>query len=307
MMNRALACLFLCVAALLVTSCSQMSSAVGSASGPVVLDIGHFFGAPGACTPGAVSNGQRISECPFWYEYVYYTRQVIERAGYKCIVTNRGNAPREEPYISFARRARVVHLRKPDRNGQRYPSYYHKDRVASGIVSADYAIHRKAACAVFLHHNSGSHSWTSGASPSLIIHNRYNGRPLAQALARTLNDRILDNGMPNGGRKCSIQPRYVDADRAAGWMNACDDSGIPAAVIEVAFLNNRNHAEFLAKPANARRYAEAIGHGIVSYLRSSGSQRRHVRSNPNVGDEGSFGYAAESRRIKVPGAKLLHQ
>lgn len=296
--------------ALLQFSCAQISGGpgsapTGSAGGVVVLDIGHFTGAGGASTPGAV-NGKRISECSWWYQYAYYTKKVIENAGYTCVVTNRSNRPTDPTLAAYADRAGVVQLNHPDKNAARYPSKYHPDRVASGMVSADYAISRKAACVVFLHHNS-SGGWTSGASPSLIICNKYNGGRLADCLARTMEARILNHGMDNGGRGCSVSVRSKDADRSAGWMNACDDSGIPAAVIECAFLNNRNHANFLADDANARRYAEAVGHGVVKYMREHGSEPRHIRENEDKADEGSFGYAAESRRLNVPGAKrLLH-
>lgn len=292
-------------AALVLGSCSQVGSVAGVSGGGklVVLDIGHFVGGEGAMTPGPV-NGKRLAENAFWYQYSYYAKKEIEKAGYRCVVCNRGNAPATEPLASYARRAGVVHLKHPDHNAARYPSRYHADRVGSGVVSADYGIYCKADAMVFLHHNSSSNGWTGGASPSIIICNRYNGRPLANSIASTLNREILNHGMPNGGRECGVIARYVDADRSAAWMNACDDSGIPAAVIEAAFLNNRGHAEFLADDANARRYAESIGRGIVAYLRS-GQRVNHVRANENQADEGSFGYAAESRRLSVPGAKLL--
>lgn len=295
---------------LLQISCVQMSGGAttaptGSSGGVVVIDIGHFIGGDGASTPGAV-NGKRLTECTWWYRYAYYTKKVVEDAGYTCVVTNRGNKPTNPELASYAARAGVVQLNHPDKNGARYPSKYHPDRVAGGMVSADYAIYRKAACVVFLHHNS-SGGWTSGASPSLIICNKYNGGRLGNCLARTMEERVLNHGMDNGGRGCSVIVRSKDADRSAGWMNACDDSGIPAAVIETAFLNNRNHANYLADDANARHYAEAVGHGIVRYMRTHGNEPRHTRADENKPDEGSFGYAAESRRLNVPGAKrLLH-
>ena len=294
----------LCIVVLLVCACSH--SAPRGSSGVVTLDIGHFIGAEGAQTPGPVG-GKTIRECSFWYQYANEVKKVIEAAGYKCVITNRGNAPTQEPLATYARQARVVHLRHPDSHAQRYPSRYHPDRVAGGIVSADYAIYRRAACAVFLHHNSSGRGWRSGASPSIIICNKYNGLPLAESLCRALNSEILDHGMPNAGLRCRPIVRSVDADRAAGWLNACDDSGIPAAVIEAAFLNNRAHAAYLAQDANARRYAQAIGHGIVAYLRQHARSPRHSRANETAADEGSFGYARESRKLQVPGAKrLLH-
>ncbi len=289
------------LALLLFNSCSQVGPS--GKSGVVVLDIGHFIGAGGAQTPTPVK-GKRISECAFWYQYAPYAKRVIERAGYPCIITNRGRAPQDAQLAAQARRGRVIHLRRPDKNGRRYPSHYFPDRVASGIVSADYAIYRKAPCVVFLHHNSSSGRWTNGASPSVVLHNRYNGKGLATAIARRLERDILNQGMPNGGRGISTSARYVDADRGAGWLNVCDDAGIPAAILEVAFLNNRGHANYLADDANARAYAEAVGRGIVDYLRG-GKAPRHRRADRNKADEGSFGYAAESRRLNVPGAKRL--
>lgn len=289
-----------------MASCAEVSQD-GASGGVVVLDIGHFIGAEGASTPSAI-NGQRIHECSFWYRYAYYVKRVVEKAGYRCVIINRGNAPTSEPLASYASRANVVQLNRPDSNGARYPSTYFPDRVASGIVSADYAIRQKASCAVFLHHNSTGRKWTTAkGSPSIIICNKHNGRTLAESLCHVLNNKILNHVMPNGGRQCTIEVRSVDADRSAGWMNACDDAGIPAAVIEAAFLNNRSHADFLAQDANARIYAQAIGLGIVRFLKEHGNDPRHVRENPDEPDEGSFGYAKESRSLNVPGAKrLLH-
>ncbi len=292
---------FLC---LLLGSCSTSPFSGSSSRVDVVLDIGHFVGGEGAVAPGLV-NGKRLAENSFWYQYSYYVKRVIERAGYSCVVTNRGFKPASQPLAGYASRARVIHLRRPDKDGKRSPSHYHPDRVGSGVVSADYAIYRQAGCAVFLHHNSSSSRWKNGASDSLIICNRYNGRRLAQCLSKRLEREILNHRMPNGGRGCRVAPRYVDADRSAAWMNACDDSGIPAAVVEAAYLNNRGHAAFLANEANARLYAETVGKGIVDYLKRYGHEPRRRRANDNVADEGSFGYAAESRSLRVPGAKLL--
>lgn len=303
-MRNKLLLLPLLFSGLLLGSCSTAPFSGSSSSVDVVLDIGHFVGGEGAVAPSPV-NGKRLAENSFWYQYSYYVKREVERAGYSCVVTNRGFQPTSQPLAGYASRARVIHLRRPDKGGKRSPSHYHPDRVGSGVVSADYAIYRKAGCAVFLHHNSSSSRWKNGASDSLIICNRYNGRHLAQCLSGRLESDVLNHGMPNGGRGCRVVPRYVDADRSAAWMNACDDSGIPAAVIEAAYLNNQGHAAFLANDANARFYAETVGKGIVDYLRRYGNEARYRRANGNVADEGSFGYTAESRRLRVPGAKLL--
>lgn len=299
---RVSAAALLCLCVLFLCACQQGFGG-GAGDGAVVLDIGHSIAAEGAQSPGAV-NGKVLREAAFWYQYAPVVQRVVERAGYRCVISNRGKSPSAEPYRSMARRARVLHLRHPDKHGQRYPSRYFPDRVASGIVSADFAVYRNSKAVVFLHHNSAGRGWKSGGSNSIVLSNRYNGRPLAQAICDALNREVLNHGMPNGGQEARVVVRYRDADRGAGWLNACDDAGIPAAVTEAAFLNNREHAAYLSTEAGARRYAEAIGHGIVAYLRSNRAVH-HRRANKNRPDEGSFGFAPESRRLNVPGAKRL--
>ncbi len=268
--------LLVTLAAWLLSSCGSFSSSP-STSDLVVLDIGHYVppGASlgtGARTPGAAA-GRNIEECRFWYQYAYDTKRVIEKAGYRCVVCNRGCAPTTEPLATYARRAGVVQLNKPDTRDKggsvcRYASVYHPARISAGMVSADYAVFRNAACAVFLHHNSSSSRWRKTTN-GVVYHNRVHGAELGSILAKTINRRVLNNGnMPNGGKNCTTGIRWIDGTAGAGWMNTCDDSGIPAALIEVAFLNNPEHARWLADDNNARRYAEAVGEGIVSFLRS---------------------------------------
>lgn len=271
---RLIAFLLLPLAAFLIAGCASLAP---SSSDVVVLDIGHYI-APGATrgtgarTPGSI-NGKSLEESRFWYQYAYYTKRVIEKAGYKCVICNRGDAPTTEPLASYARRAGVVQLNRPDtreRNGSvhRYASRYHPARISAGMVSADYAVSQNAACAVFLHHNSSSSRWRRTQN-GVVYHNRVHGARLGHILAQTINHRVLNNGrMPNGGRNCTTGIRWIDGTAGAGWMNTCDDSGIPAALIEVAFLNNPDHARWLADDRNARRYAEAVGEGIVYFLRS---------------------------------------
>ncbi len=299
-MSRSCTALLLCLLAMVLAACQQFP---GPPTTAVVLDIGHTEEHPGARTPGKV-HGKRFSEFEFWYEHAYYTKKVIEEAGYPCVVCTRGYKPDAEPYDEWAERADVQHLRKSEKPGRRYPSRYYPDRVAAGIISADYAVYRHAPAAVFLHHNSTANGWRKNNQKSIILTNRHNGAPLAQAIADSLNSRCLNNGMPNKGQSCRVQTRFVDASRGGGWLNVCDDAGIPAAIIEAAFLNNRQHAEYLANSDNARRYAEAVGHGVVHFLRTQ-SGTVHRRRNVDEPDEGSFGYARESRSQDVPGAKHL--
>lgn len=292
-------CALLAGILLILSSCGTPR---GSAEGPVVLDIGHCVGAEGARSPRAV-NGQRVEEMSWWYRYVYYTKKVIEDAGYEVLVVNRGEEPEREPLRSYAERADVYHCEQESRG--RMPSEFFPDRVGSGIAGADYAIENEASCAIFLHHNSARGWRRRGGSKSLIICNKYNGGRLARTLADTLEQEVLNHGMPNGGIGCQVQVRSVDAQRSASWMNACDDAGIPAAVIEAAFLNNREHVKYLSHDETARHYAETVGRGVVNYLRRYGQEERHYREDDDVPDAGSFGYAAESRRDDVPDAEWL--
>lgn len=280
---------FLCLAAtLLLAACTAVSGAPAPpATAPlVVLDIGHRIGSEGASAPRAV-NGKRLSETSFWYEYAYYTKQEIQAAGYRCIVCNRGDAPSNPRLQEFARRAGVVQLHQKQKEG-RYASTIHPDRYAAGQISADFAIRQGAACVVFLHHN-GLNGWSTRGENAMILHNRYNGAQLAACLCRAVNEEILNHGMDNKGKACVPAVRYHASAPSAGWMNACDDSGIPAAVTEVAYLSNANHVSFLTVDANARKYAVAIAHGIIDFLKSYNPHTRHIRANDHIPDEGSNG------------------
>lgn len=254
---------------------------------PVVLDIGHHIGDGGASSPKSYQ-GKAMDEVSFWYRYCYDIKRVVEAAGYPCLVCNRGEAPTRPPLADDARRAGVIQLRQKQKSG-RYASELHPDRYAAGQVSADFAIRRQALCVVFLHHNGTSSRLVEGPSPSMILHNRYNGKPLADALCRALNTEVLNHGLDNGGKPCEPAVRFRAADPSAGWMNALDDSGIPAAVTEVTDLSNRRHLDYLSDDAQARRFAESIGRGIVDFLHSYDPQQAHMRLDDSKPDEGSNG------------------
>lgn len=292
---------------LLAPACSSVRS-LGGFGKLVVLDIGHEADIPGAQAPGAI-NGKRISELPFWYEYAYFAKREIESAGYRCIIINRGDPPRDATLARYARKAGIIHIRKPAKGGKRYASKYYPDRVASGVVSADYALYRGADAVVFLHHNSSSWRWQRGSSPCLLLCSRYNGYPLASAIKHQLESDVLNQrgGMDNKGRGIDIKKRYTDCMPASGWLNVCDDAGIPGVVIEVAYVNNYNHMSYLSQRDNGIAYARAIGEGIAEYMDHYDRIPKHKRADKNKGDEGSYGYSYKSRREKpVPGALRLH-
>ncbi len=234
----------------------------------VVLDIGHYYhperGGQGARTPD--NRHGRVEECDWWYRYAIYTKQVIEQAGYKCIICNRGATPTDPELAAAAKRAGVIQVNTPQPTAV-YRSRHHSKRMAVGMLSADYALDCKPGCVVFLHHNSVSHSWREDYDKGAIYCNEV-GIPLAQSLAWVMNRDILDHGMPNGGQPCGVIIRNDGRKGGGDWLNTCNESYVPAAITEVAVLSNPKHAKYLSKKQNAIDFAEAVGRGIVEYMRS---------------------------------------
>ena len=230
----------------------------------VVLDIGHSTKDRGATSPDG-----KLSEAAFWYKNAGEIKRLLEEAGYRCIVCNRGHAPTQEPLASYAKAAGVLHLNKPDKGGVRYPSKYFPDRIGAGMVSADFGIEQKPACMVFLHLNSTS-GWLRAPIPGLIIHSRVHGKALGESLQRAFNQELFEQpgGVTNGGKGCRTIIRYRKEETASGWLNALDDAGIPSAVIEALYVNNRSHAAYLLTDAGGKRVAQTVAHGILSWLRS---------------------------------------
>jgi len=260
--------LLLALAALSLTMsyCTQMSTQRQVRnSKTVVLDIGHYYaprrGGQGARTPD--SRYGSIEECEFWYRYAGVVKREIEAAGYTCIICNRGALPANAKLAAAAKQAGVVQVNTPEPTAV-YRSKHHPNRMAVGMLSVNYALDCKPACVVFLHHNSNSETWlvcNKGA-----FYTNECGRELGVVMAETMNAELLDKGLPNNGVPCGVIVR-TDGRRGGGdWLNACNESYVPAAITEVAYLSNPEHAQFLSSPENARRYARTIGRGIVRYL-----------------------------------------
>lgn len=236
------------------------------ASRTVVLDIGHYYapgrGGQGARTPDA-SQGGMIEECEFWYRYAGYVKQVVEKAGYTCIVCNRGAVPTELALAKCARQTGVVQVDSPVPTGV-YRSRQHPDRMAVGMLSVNYALDQKPAAVIFLHHNSESEVWRVSNKGAFYCNEE--GIRLGMVMAEVMNREVVNRTLPNNGVPCGVIVR-TDGHKGGGdWLNACNDSYVPAAITEVAFLSNPEHAAYLAKPTNAVQYAKAIGRGIVEYL-----------------------------------------
>ena len=272
--------LFSLLLPLLGSSCALLSPA--EKRGPdgkqktVHLDIGHYVSGnrgTGAMSP-RLPNNDRLEETRFWYKYAPYVRDELTRAGYGCVITNRGYAPTGSPFTDDKGYKSVVQLNRPDTHGRRgsivrYPSAYHPECRSAGMISADYAIRQKAVCAVFLHHDSATTSWRT-VYRSTILHNRNSGKALAGSIAASLNENVIGYGdkMPNGGRLCRTAPRSKDGTGGAGWLNTCDKEGMPAAIIEAAQLSTPEHVRWLYDENNAIRLARSVGQGIVRYLDS---------------------------------------
>ncbi len=234
----------------------------------VVLDIGHYYhperGGQGARTPDARYG--KVEECDWWYRYVIHTRRVIEKAGYQCVICNRGALPTNPELAEAARKAKVVQVNTPQPTAI-YLSRHNPRRMAVGMLSADYALDCKPACVVFLHHNSVAPTWREDYNKGAMYCNE-RGVALAQSMAWVMNRDILDHGMPNGGQPCGVIIRN-DGRRGGGdWLNTCNDSYVPAVITEVGVLSNPRHAQYLSQRQNAIDFAEAVGRGIVEYMKA---------------------------------------
>ena len=253
----------------LLTQCAQQRlQRQALESQTVVLDIGHYYapgrGGQGARTPDATQGGM-LEECEFWYRYAGEAKKAVEAAGYQCFVCNRGDVPTDAKLAKAAREIGVVHVKTPIPTAV-YRSRYHPQRMAVGILSADYALDRRPGAVVFLHLNSDSDTWRVSNKGAFYCNK--SGVKLATTMAQVVNRRIFDHGMPNHGVPCGVVVR-TDGHRGGGdWLNTCNESYVPAVITEIAFVSNPEHARFLNRPANARRFARAIGEGIVAYMRS---------------------------------------
>lgn len=254
-------------AALLFGGCIQQQIQQRQAlqSNVVVLDIGHYYeptrGGQGARTPDARYGV--IEECEFWYKYAGYVKNTIEAAGYRCIICNRGPLPTDPSLAAAAKKAGVVQVNSPVPTGI-YRSKYHPNRMAVGMLSADFALDQKPGAVVFLHHNSNSDTWLVSNKGAFYCNEA--GMKLASDMAQVMNNDILGKGMPNHGEPCGIIIRRDGRKGGGDWLNACNESYVPAVITEVAFLSNPEHARYLSKRGNAISYAQAIGRGIVKYM-----------------------------------------
>ncbi len=261
-----LSLILLCTASMLLSGCTALRlKAQARESRTVVLDIGHYSGknnaGSGARTPD--TRYGYIDEARFWYTYAIYTKQVIEAAGYTCIITNRAGEPDDAKLAAYGKKAGVVQINSPVPQGA-YRSTQHPERVAVGMLSVNYALDQKPACVVFLHHNSNSSTWRKTTTSA--FYTNYVGQHLALSMTEVINKQILNHSMPNSGAPCGVVIRTDGRKGGGDWLNACNDHYVPAAITEVAYLNNPEHVQYLSQPKNAIQFAQSIGYGIVHHL-----------------------------------------
>lgn len=255
---------------LLFPACHQMQmQQIAYNSKVVVLDIGHYYeptrGGQGARTPDA-SKGGVIEETEFWYRYAGEVKKVIEAAGYTCLICNRGDIPADPRLATAARKAGVHHVKSPIPTAI-YRSTHHPHRIAVGMLSTNYALDQLPGAVVYLHHNSNSETWRVYNKGAFYCNEV--GTRMAYTMAQVMNRDILDhpgNGMPNNGQPCGVVLRNDGRKGGGDWLNACNESYVPAVITEVAYLSNPEHARYLNKHENAVRFAQAVGRGIVEYL-----------------------------------------
>lgn len=252
---------------LLAGGCYQMQmKRQARESNIVVLDIGHYYhperGGQGARTP----NGKYgvIEETDFWYRYAIYVKQEIEAAGYQCIICNRGDMPTDKELAAVAKKAGVYHVKSPVPTGI-YRSKQHPNRMAVGMLSTNYALDQKPAAVIFLHHNSNSSKWTVCNKGAFYCNEA--GVRMATIMAEVMNDELLNHGLPNNNQPCGIIIRNNGRLGGGDWLNACNESYVPALITEVAYLSNPEHAKFLSQHDNAVKYARTIGKGVVKFLK----------------------------------------
>ena len=254
---------------LLLSGCYQIQmKRQARESDVVVLDIGHYYhhqrGGQGARTPNA-KYGRIIEETEFWYRYAGFIKQELESAGYQCIICNRGDVPADATLAKAAEKAQVHHVKSPVPTGI-YRSKHHPKRMAVGMLSTNFALDQKPAAVIYLHHNSNSNKWLVCNRGAFYCNEE--GITLANTMAQTLNEELLNHGLPNNNQPCGIVLRTDGRKGGGDWLNACNESYVPALITEVTYLSNPEHAQFLSKPKNAEQFARTLGRGIVKFLQN---------------------------------------
>lgn len=204
--------------------------ATGMKSMVVVLDAGH-----GGSDPGAMANG--IVEKTVNLKIAQYCKAELEEYAGVIVYMTRN----DDTYLSLAQRAQV-------------------------------AIDKKADVFVSLHNNSNTSSVPHGANV-YYPNSNYNANcgATGQALANVILSKLTELGLANGGihiRNSENGTKYPDGSSADyyGVIKRCKENGIPALIVEHAFISNASDAKnYLSTDAQLKKLGVADASGIAEY------------------------------------------
>lgn len=215
---------------LLRKGAAKSVDATGMSSLVVVLDAGH-----GGTDPGTQGNG--VVEKTANLKIAKYCKEELdEYAGIKVYMTRT-----TDTYLSLANRAQV-------------------------------AINHRADLFVSLHNNSNPKPEVHGASV-YYPNSNYNAGvgQTGKALAQVIESKLTALGLANGGihiRNSENGTKYSDGSLADyyGVIKRCKENGIPALIVEHAFISNAEDAKnFLSTDEQLKKLGVADATGIAEY------------------------------------------
>lgn len=204
--------------------------ATGMSSLVVVLDPGH-----GGSDPGAQANG--IVEKTVNLKIAQYCKAELEEyAGVAVYMTRT-----DDTYLSLADRAQVA-----------------ADKKADVFIS--------------LHNNSNTSSAPCGANV-YYPNSNYNAScgTTGSSLASIIESKLTDLGLASGGihiRNSENGTKYPDGSTADyyGVIKRCKENGIPALIVEHAFISNASDAKkYLSTDEQLKKLGVADATGIAEY------------------------------------------
>lgn len=196
----------------------------------VVLDAGHGGSDPGAQANGVVEKNANLKIAQ------YCKAELEEYAGITVYMTRTGDT-----YLSLAQRAQV-------------------------------AINKRADLFVSLHNNSNTSPGPCGANV-YYPNSNYNANvgKNGKALAEIIQSKLTALGLASGGvhiRNSENGTKYPDGSLADyyGVIKRCKENGIPALIVEHAFISNAGDAKnYLSTDAQLKKLGVADATGIAEY------------------------------------------
>lgn len=206
------------------------ADATGMSSLVVVLDPGH-----GGTDGGAQANG--IVEKTVNLKIAQYCKAELEEYAGVTVYMTRS----DDTYLTLAQRAQV-------------------------------AVDKKANVFISLHNNSNTSSAPCGANV-YYPNSNYNATcgTTGQSLASIIESKLTDLGLASGGihiRNSENGTKYPDGSLADyyGVIKRCKENGIPALIVEHAFISNANDAKnYLSTDEQLKKLGVADATAIAEY------------------------------------------